>query len=67
MAKRGNPEVREWMKSHKEEVEQVQTRYDALGEVSLQSLLESAPLTDADVSKIRDLCIARIIAAESAR
>ena len=67
MAKRGNPEVRVWMKEHSEEVEQVQQRYNALREVSLQSLLESAPLTDADVNKIRDLCIARMIAAESAR
>ena len=63
----GNPEVKEWMKEHKEEVEKVQTRYDELKEVSLQGLLEAASLADADVSRIRGILIAKIISSESKR
>lgn len=61
----GNPEVREWMKNHKKEVERIQKRYDELKEISLQGLLEAAPLEEKDVDKIKGTLIAKIIAAES--
>ena len=67
MAKRGNPEVREWMKEHKIEVEKVQTRYDELKRLPLSSLFELAMFDGVDLTKVRDLCIAGIITTESTR
>jgi len=67
MVKRGNPEVREWMKEHKEEVEGVQEKYDALKMLSLGELAEMADDEGVDVSKVKELLISKIIASESAR
>lgn len=63
----GNPEVREWMKEHKDEVEQIQQRYDRLKELSLSDLVALAQDNGADVSKVKDVLIAKIIVAESTR
>jgi len=67
MAQRGNPEVREWMKNHKEEVEKVQTRCDELKKLDLAELVDLSVLEEADADKVRELLIAKIITAESAR
>ena len=67
MAQWGNPEVREWMKGHKEEVAKVQQRYDELKELDLAELVDLSVLEDADAIKIKDALIARIIAAEGTK
>ena len=67
MAKRGNPEVREWMKEHEEEVEQVKTKYGEYKSAPIDSLLELAIEVDADLTKVKELLITKIIASEGAR
>lgn len=55
--------VAEWMKEHKEEVEQVQQRCNALKECTTEELIEMAP--EGVVAKVREKLIFGIIAAES--
>ena len=64
---RGNPEVKGWMKRHKVEVEKVQAKYDAFKDAPVDSLLELAIEVDADLAKVKELLITKIIASESAR
>jgi len=59
--------TREWMKEHEEEVEQVRQRCDALKLLSLGELAEMADDEGADLTKVKELLVAKIIAAESAR
>ena len=62
MAQWGNPEVREWMKNHKEEVAKIQQRYDGLKDASFDSLLKVAIEGGVDLSKVKDKLIAAIVA-----
>jgi len=64
MAQWGNPEVRAWMKSHKEEVAKIRRRYDELKELGLDDLLIMAVEKGADVSKVGEMLISKIIAVE---
>ena len=61
----GNPEVREWMKTHKEEVEQSQQRYNRLKEMSLDGLVALAQSDGADLTKVKAVLITAIVAVES--
>jgi len=62
MAQWGNPEVREWMKNHKEEVAKIQQKYDELKDSPIDSLLELAIEVGADLGKVKDKLIAAVIA-----
>ena len=56
----GDPKVKEFMKTHPDEVATVQRRYDELKELSLEELVRRAP---ADVvAKVRDKLIVGIVA-----
>ena len=57
--------VAEWMKEHKEEVEQVQQRCNALKECTTEELIEMAP--EDLIVKVKALLVTGIIAAESKR
>lgn len=67
MVQWGNPEVREWMKNHPEEVAKIQRRYNELKELSLDELIEVARNNGADLSKVEGMLISKIIAAEGGR
>jgi len=59
--------TKEWMKEHKEEVAKVQAKYVEYRAAPLDSLLELAFEVDADLSKVKEMLIAKIIATESTR
>lgn len=63
----GNPEVREWMKTHKDEVEKIQARYDELRGQDIETLVRLAQSDGADLTKVRAKLIAAIIAVEGTR
>ena len=58
--RKSDPKVKEWMKTHKEEVAKVQGRYDELKGLSLEALIEMTPV-DA-VAKVRSVLISGIMA-----
>ena len=62
MANFGDPRVKEWMRTHAEEVQKVQERYDELKELSLSELAGLAEDEGVDVSKVKDKLITVIIA-----
>lgn len=63
MAKLGSsPEVKEWMREHKEEVENIQSRYDKLKGLSLDELIAMAP--KGAIAKARDKLIVGIMTEE---
>ena len=56
--------VREYMKTHGEEVAGVQRRYDRLKELSLDELVRMAEEMGVDVSKAANLLISGVISVE---
>ena len=56
----GDPKVKEFMKTHPDEVAKVQKRYDELKELTTEQLIRRAPVDV--VAKVRDKLIVGIVA-----
>lgn len=64
MANWGDSRVREWMHLHPDVAEGIQARRDELQGLSLARLVKLAHLDGADVTRVREILIARIIKVE---